>query len=197
MRTSSTCGEPSAKFDFIPHAADHYACNSSCAARAPCVQWELSVQTRWCSLYNRSSVPRPNNADFDCVCRGPCPGPPPIGPAPPLLPSVWAWYTPTFLQSHGAYYDTEPALLGLTTLEQYTIDAASTINLGEAAAHIPPPWKASCSMKAWSASPCECRSGGTRMMIRSTSAPWTVALSTSECLRGMARSVSPTQSLLR
>eukprot|EP00966_Prymnesium_polylepis_P299855 6929470-Prymnesium_polylepis.1 len=91
LRSGSTCGDSKAKIKFEPHVVDHAACNLTCATLSACKQWEYSHTGQWCSLYNTSTVPHAGSTDYDCGCRGPCPGrsPPPPGPPPPLPSSVW------------------------------------------------------------------------------------------------------------
>jgi hypothetical protein len=140
------------KFDFLGGNHSVAECETECAKYPQCTMFELNsnpaAKSHWCALYNASSLPRPN-AKFTCACRDKCPtapgphphpGPSPPGPSPgpspppaELPPVLWARFEPLFLQTkeHDAFFEPEPALLGLTALQAYDIDSHSQVNLGE------------------------------------------------------------------
>jgi hypothetical protein len=154
MHTGYACNANNAhKFKFLGGNHTVADCETECAKNPQCAMFELNVdptaKSHWCALYNVTTEPH-SNSKFTCVCRTKCPtspgpsphpgpGPAPAprpGPSPPpanLPPQLWARFEPLFLQTeqHDTFFEPEPALLGLTTLQAYDADSDSQVNLGE------------------------------------------------------------------
>ena len=70
-------------------------CEDKCAANAHCQMFEYANHAHWCGLHNATSFVRSDKlGNFDCGCKGPCPGtpspgPPGPSPAPPNVPKCY------------------------------------------------------------------------------------------------------------
>ena len=144
-------------YKFIGGVPTVEACQADCSADPNCSEFEYASENpdgkRWCDLFNASSVSGSpmTNSKFTCGCRGSCPtspsppephpsppGPPRPGPAPTppsavLPPAIYARFEPIFLQTkaHEPMYTAEPAVIGVTSLQKYSSDSVSGVNLGE------------------------------------------------------------------